>query len=72
MSIMHNRQGYLNARGYIANLKQYLCSTLLAFGFNLEAIIFKQDNVAVHTTKIVRECVVTRCRVGHEDVCNCM
>ena len=56
MSIMHNRQGYLNARGYIANLKQYLCSTLLAFGFNLEAIIFKQDNVAVHTTKIVWEC----------------
>jgi hypothetical protein len=28
---------------------------LLAFGFNLEKIIFQQDNVVVHTTKIVRE-----------------
>ena len=52
---MHNIQGHLNARGYIAILEQDLCSTLLAFGFNLEEIIFQQDNVVVHTTKIVRE-----------------
>jgi hypothetical protein len=45
----------LNARGYIAILEQDLCSTLLAFGFNLEEIIFQQDDVVVHTTKIVQE-----------------
>jgi hypothetical protein len=50
---LHNIQGHLNARGYIAILEQDLCSTLLAFGFNLEEIIFQQDNAAVHTTKIV-------------------
>ena len=50
---LHNIQGHLNARGYIAILEQDLCSTLLAFGFNLEEIIFQQDNVVVHTTKIV-------------------
>ena len=33
---LHNIQGHLNARGYIAILEQDLCSTLLAFGFNLE------------------------------------
>ena len=33
-------QGHLNARGYIAILEQDLCSTLLAFGFNFEEIIF--------------------------------
>jgi hypothetical protein len=46
-------QGNLNARGYIAILEQDLCSTLLAFGFNFEEIIFEQDNVAVHKAKIV-------------------
>jgi len=30
-----------------------LCITLLAFGFNLKEIIFQQDNVVVHTFKIV-------------------
>ena len=52
---LHNIQGHLNARGHIAILKQDLCSTLLAFGINLEEIIFQQDNFVVHTTKIVRE-----------------
>ena len=52
---LHNIQGHLNARGYIAILQQDLCSTLLVFGFNLEEIIFQQDNVVVHTIKIVRE-----------------
>ena len=33
---LHNIQGHLNARGYIAILEQDMCSTLLAFGFNLE------------------------------------
>jgi hypothetical protein len=52
---LQNIKGHLNARGYIAILEQDPCSTLLAFGFNLEEIIFQQDDVAVHTTKIVRE-----------------
>jgi transposase len=52
---LQNIQGRLNARGYIAILEQDLCGTLLAFGFNLEEIIFQQDNAAVHTAKIVRE-----------------
>ena len=52
---LHNIQGYLNARGYIPILEQVLCSILLAFGFNLEEIIFQQHNNVVHTIKIVRE-----------------
>jgi hypothetical protein len=52
---LQNIQGHLNARGYIAILEQDLCGTLLAFGFNLEEIIFQQDNVAMHTTNIVQE-----------------
>ena len=52
---LHNIQGHLNVRGYIPILEQVLCSTLLAFGFNLEEIVFQQDNVAVHPTKIIRK-----------------
>ena len=37
---LQNMQGHLNARGYIAILEQNLCSTLLAFGFNLDEMIF--------------------------------
>ena len=50
---LQNIQGQLNARGYIAILEQDLCSTFLAFGFNLQEIIFQHDHVAIHTTKIV-------------------
>ena len=50
---LHNIQGHLNARGYIATLEQDLCSTFLAFGFNLEEIIFQQDNIVVHIAKVV-------------------
>ena len=32
-----------------------ICATLLAFEFNLEELIFQQDNVVVRTTKIVGE-----------------
>ena len=53
--MLHTIQGHLNARGYISILEQHLCGSLLAFGFNLEKIIFQQDNAHVHTTKIVEE-----------------
>ena len=39
----------------IINKVRKRLSTSVAFGFNLEEIIFQQDNDAVHTTKIVRE-----------------
>ena len=52
---LQNIQRHLNARGYIAILEQDLCGTFLAFGFNLEKIIFQQDNVVEHPTKIVWE-----------------
>lgn len=52
---LHNIQGRLNSRGYIAILEQDLYTTLRAFGFNLEEVIFQQDNAGVHTAKIVQD-----------------
>ena len=55
LGALHNIQGPLNAIGYVSILEQDLCGSLLAFGFNLEKIIFQQDNASVHTPKIVEE-----------------
>lgn len=52
---LHNIQGRLNARGYIGILEQDLLSSLQGFGFNLEEVIFQQDNAPVHRAKIVEE-----------------
>ena len=52
---LHNIQGRLYARRYIGILEQDLYLTLRAFGFNLEEVIFQQDNVGVHTSKIVQD-----------------
>ena len=55
LGVLYNIQGCLNARGYISILEQDLCHSLFAFGFNLEEIIFQQDNAFVHIAKIVEE-----------------
>ena len=55
LGALNNIQERLNARGYISILEQDLCSSLLAFGFNLKEIIFQEDNALVHTPKIVEE-----------------
>ena len=55
LGALYNIQGRLNARDYISFLEQDLYRSLFAFGFNLEEIIFQQDNALVHITKIVEE-----------------
>ena len=53
LGALHNIQGRLNARGYIGILEQDLYSTLQDLEFNVEEVIFQQDNASVHSAKIV-------------------
>ena len=55
LGALHNIQGRLNARGYFGILEQDLYSTLWDLEFNVEEVIFQQDNASSHSTKIVSD-----------------
>ena len=52
---MYKIDGRMNATNYLELLQEELYTTLVDFNFDLDEVIFQQDNAPVHTAKIVEE-----------------